>query len=146
MSRLRSCKDINRSSTGAGAMGFASLNPSYVLYADYPQASATGLAPSERPGLTTDSERATYGLAETAPDLRISLLAVADERDLNVLARWRVDDKARELRRMIDVLAVEGDDDIARRDAGRLGRSLLLNADDEHAPSRRDSQLRGNVV
>ena len=60
-------------------------------------------------------------------------LALAHDDHVDVLADRRVGDDARQVAHLLDVLAVELDDDIAGFDAGRLRRALVVDAGDERA-------------
>ena len=63
-------------------------------------------------------------------------LAVAHDHDLDLPADRHRSDEARKIARFLDVLAVELDDHVARHQAGRLCRSLLVHAGDQSAARR----------
>src|SRR6516165_4775410 len=73
-------------------------------------------------------------------------LALADDDDLDLLADGGVGDDALQVLRVLDVLAVELDDDVAGLDAGRLGRTLVVDAGDQRAASRLDVEAFGDLV
>src|SRR5262249_56069187 len=55
-------------------------------------------------------------------------------------------DDAREITHLLDVLAVEFDDHVARLDAGGLGRSFVVDARDQRAARRTDLQAVRDLV
>ena len=73
-------------------------------------------------------------------------LALADDDDLDVLADRRVGDDARQVAHLLDVLAVELDDDVAGLDAGGLRRALVVDAGDQRAARRLDVEALGDLV
>src|SRR4051812_46090417 len=87
------------------------------------------------------------GVLEAAePDLPGFLFALADDDDLDVLADSGIGDDAREILWILDVLAVELDDDIAGLDACRLCRSLVIDAGDQRAARGLDVEAFGDLV
>ena len=66
------------------------------------------------------------------------LLALADDDDVDDLADRRVGDDARQVVHFFDVVAIERHHHIARLDAGRLGRPLVVDPGDKRAARRRD--------
>src|SRR5262249_38946756 len=58
---------------------------------------------------------------------------LADDDDLVLLANRRVGNDARQVAHFLDLAAVELDDHVARLDAARLRRPLLVDAGDERA-------------
>src|SRR5882757_7541359 len=87
------------------------------------------------------------GILEAAEhDLLGLLLALADDDDVDLLADRRVGDDAGEILRVLDVLAVELDDDVAGLDAGGLGRALVVDARDQRATRRLDVEALGDLV
>src|SRR5262249_39337977 len=73
-------------------------------------------------------------------------LALANDDHRHLLADRRVGDDARQVAHFLDVLAVELDDHVARFDAGRLGRPLIVDAGDQRAPRRTDLPAFGDLV
>src|SRR5581483_4148654 len=73
-------------------------------------------------------------------------LALADDHDVDLLADRLIGNDARQIAHLLDVMAVELDDDIARLDAARLGRALVVDAGNQRAVRRLDAQAFGNVV
>ena len=65
---------------------------------------------------------------------------------VDVLADRRVGDDARQVAHLLDVLAVELDDHVARLDAGGLGRALVVDAGDQRAARRLDAEAFGDLV
>src|SRR3954468_11669884 len=87
------------------------------------------------------------GVLEAAePDLSGFLFALADDDDLDVLADSGIGNDAREILWILDVLAVELDDDIAGLDACRLCRSLVIDAGDQRAARGLDIEAFGELV
>src|SRR5712675_1650733 len=74
------------------------------------------------------------------------LRALADDDDVDLLADGGIGDDARQILRLLDVLAVELDDDVAGLDAGGLCRTLVLDAGDQGAARRLDIEAFGNLV
>jgi hypothetical protein len=72
--------------------------------------------------------------------------ALADDDDIDFLADRGVGDDARQILRLLDVLAVEGDDDVAGLDAGGLRRALVVDAGDQGAARRLDVEAFGDLV
>ena len=66
-------------------------------------------------------------------------LALADDDHRRLLADRRIGDDARQVTHLLDVLAVELDDHVARLDAGGLGRSLVVDAGNQRAARRLDA-------
>ena len=73
-------------------------------------------------------------------------LALADDDHLDVAADRRVGDDARQIAHLLDVLAVELDDDVAGLDAGGLGRALVVDAGDQRAARRLEVEALGDLV
>ena len=73
-------------------------------------------------------------------------LALADDDHVDFLADRRVGDDARQVAQLLDVLAVELDDDVAGLDAGGLRRALVVDAGDQRAARRLDVEAFGDVV
>ena len=69
-----------------------------------------------------------------------------DDDDFDVLADRRRGDDARQIAHFLDVLAVELDDNVARLDAGGLGRTLFVDAGDQRAARRLDAEAFGDLV
>ena len=65
--------------------------------------------------------------------LRVSSLPLRMMTTSTSLPTGGVGDDARQILRILDVLAVELDDDVAGLDAGRLGRALVVDAGDQRA-------------
>src|SRR5215211_4513639 len=87
------------------------------------------------------------GVLEAAePDLPGFLFALADDDDIDVLADSGIGDDAREILWILDVLAVELDDDIAGLDACRLGRSLVIDAGNQRAARGLDVEAFADLV
>src|SRR5262245_43950867 len=87
------------------------------------------------------------GVLEAAELDRLALfLALADDHHRHVLAHRRVGDDARQVLHLLDVLAVELDDDIAGLDAGRLGRPLVIDARHQRAARGFEPEAFGDVV
>ncbi|GAA0005711.1 hypothetical protein BRDID11002_57140 [Bradyrhizobium diazoefficiens] len=87
------------------------------------------------------------GILEAAErDLLGLLLAFADDDDVDLLADRCVGDDAGEILRVLDVLAVKLDDDVAGLDAGRLGRALVVDAGNQRAARRLDVEALGNLI
>ena len=74
------------------------------------------------------------------------LLALADDDDVDLLADRGVGDDARQVLRLLDVLAVELDDDVAGLDAGRFRRALVVDAGDQRAARGLDVEAFGDLV
>src|SRR5882757_2283586 len=87
-------------------------------------------------GILQPAERDLVGL----------LLALADDDDVDLLADRGVGHDARQVFRLLDILVVELDDDVAGFDAGRLGRSLVFDACDQGAARRLDVEALGDLV
>ncbi len=79
-------------------------------------------------------------------DLLGLLLALADDDDVDLLADGGVGDHARQILRLLDVLAVELDDDVAGLDARGLRRALVLDAGDQGAARGLDVEAFGDLV
>src|ERR1700737_3002904 len=87
------------------------------------------------------------GILEAAErDLAGLLRAFADDDDVDLLADRGVGDDARQILRLLDVLAVELDHDIAGLDARRLRRALVLDAGDQDAARGLDVEAFGDLV
>ena len=78
--------------------------------------------------------------------LRVSSCALADDDDVDLLADGGVGHHARQILRLLDVLAVELDHDVAGLDAGRLRRALVLDAGDQRAARGLDVEAFGDLV
>ena len=76
----------------------------------------------------------------------VSSVALADDDDVDRLADRGVGDDARQILRLLDVLAVEFDHDVAGLDAGRLRRALVLDAGDQRAARGLDVEAFGDLV
>src|SRR6185503_7751054 len=88
-----------------------------------------------------------FGILEAAErDLATFLLALADDHHVDLLADRGVGDDAGEILRVLDVLAVELDDDVAGLDAGGLGRALVVDAGHQRAARRLDVEAFGDLV
>src|SRR6266852_3055241 len=74
------------------------------------------------------------------------LRALADDDDVDLFAHSGVGDDARQILRLLDVLAVELDHDIARLDPRRFRRALVLDARDQGAARRLDIEAFGDFV
>jgi hypothetical protein len=79
-------------------------------------------------------------------DLLGFLFTFADDDDIDFLADRGIGDHARQVLRILDVLAVELDHDVAGLDAGRLGRALVVDAGDQRATRRLDVEAFGDFV
>ena len=106
---------------------------------------------------TTDLSSGAFGLAEaftgfsassSRPSLTVffSSLPLRTIDHLDVLADRRVGDDARQVAHLLDVLAVELDDDVAGLDAGGLGRALVVDAGDQRAARRLEVEALGDLV
>src|SRR5437899_2841130 len=88
-----------------------------------------------------------FGILEAAErDLAAFLLALADDDHVDFLADRRVGDDARQILRVLDLLAVELDDDVAGLDAGGLGRPPVVDAGNQRAAGRLDVEAFGDLV
>src|SRR5579864_7871543 len=74
------------------------------------------------------------------------LLTLADDDDVDLLADRRIGDDARQILRLLDVVPIELDHDVARLDAGRLRRALVVDARDQRAARRLDVEAFGDLV
>src|SRR6202051_821841 len=79
-------------------------------------------------------------------DLAGLLLPLADDDDVDLLADRGVGDHARQILRLLDVLAVELDDDVAGLDPCRFRRALVLDAGDQGAARGLDVEAFGDLV
>src|SRR4051812_37672424 len=88
-----------------------------------------------------------FGILEAAErDLAAFLFALADDDHVDFLADRGVGDDARQILRVLDVLAVELDDDVAGLDAGGLRRSLVVDAGHQRAAGRLDVEAFADLV
>ena len=78
--------------------------------------------------------------------LWVSSCALADDDDVDLLADRGVGHHARQILRLLDVLAVELDDDVAGLDARRLRRALVVDAGDQGAARGLDVEAFGDLV
>ena len=76
----------------------------------------------------------------------VDFLALADDPDVDGLANRGLADDARQVLRFLHLDAVELDDHVARLDAGRLGRALLVDAGDQRAARRAEAEALGDGV
>src|SRR6185312_15052342 len=74
------------------------------------------------------------------------LLALAPDLDLDGLVDRRLRHDARQMVHVMDILAVEGKDDVAGLDAGDLGRAAVAHAGDERALGLVEAQALGDLV
>src|SRR5262249_9001156 len=73
-------------------------------------------------------------------------LALADNHDLDVLADRRVAYDPRQVAHLLDVLAVQLDDDVPGFDPGGLRRPLVVNTCDERTSRRLEIEAVGDLV
>src|SRR4051812_47773139 len=78
-------------------------------------------------------------------DLAGFFLALADDDDLDLLVDRGVGDDAGKILRVLDVLAVEADHDVAGLDAGGFCRTLVVDAGDQRAARRLDVEALGDL-
>src|SRR5580698_5490746 len=98
-------------------------------------------------GLVGDLHRLVAAVVELAKRNLDGLLgALADDDDVYFLADGRIGNHARKILWLLDVLAVERDDHIARLDAGRFSRALVVDAGDQRAARRLDVEALGDLV
>src|SRR5216683_2070926 len=79
-------------------------------------------------------------------DVEQVLLALAPHLDLDGAVDRRLRDDPRQVPHVRHVLAVEGEDDIARLDAGDLRRATVAHAGDERALGLVEAQALGDLV
>src|SRR5260221_3594642 len=73
-------------------------------------------------------------------------LAFANDGDIDILADRRIGDDTRQVLHLLDVLAVELDDDVAGFDSRGLRRPLFVDAGNKCAARRLDIEAVGDVV
>src|SRR6185312_12903478 len=79
-------------------------------------------------------------------DFERLLFAFADDDDIDLFADRRIGDDAGQVTHFLDGVAVERDDHIARLDAGRLGRALVVDTGHQRATRLADTEAFGEFI